>query len=108
MSTTLSFSFAVLLVPTALGLVWLGPILTAIQHLVPAGMRATASALFLFINNLIGIGLGTALIGVISDSMRARFGAESLRYAILGGTVFYLMAAMLLLFAGRKLAKDWV
>jgi predicted MFS family arabinose efflux permease len=108
MSTTLSFSFAVLLVPTALGLVWLGPILTAIQHLVPAGMRATASALFLFINNLIGIGLGTALIGVISDSMRARFGAESLRYAILGGTVFYLMAAALLLFAGRKLAKDWV
>jgi MFS family permease len=108
LSTTLWISFFVLLVPTALGLVWLGPVLAAIQHLVPAHMRATASALFLFINNLIGIGLGTTLIGVVSDTMRVRFGAESLRYAILGGTGFYLIAAALLFFAGRKLAQDWV
>jgi MFS family permease len=108
LSTTLWISFAVLLVPTALALVWLGPVLAAIQHLVPGNMRATASALFLFINNLIGIGLGTTLIGVVSDLTRARFGAESLRYAILGGTSFYLIAAALLFFAGRKLARDWV
>ena len=108
LSTTLWISFAVLLVPTALGLAWLGPVLAAVQHLVPGNMRATASALFLFINNLIGIGLGTTLIGVVSDLMRARFGAESLRYAILAGTGFYLIAALLLFFAGRKLAKDWV
>jgi MFS family permease len=108
LSTTLWISFAVLLVPTALGLAWLGPVLTAVQHLVPAHMRATASALFLFINNLIGIGLGSTLIGLVSDSMRVRFGAESLRYAILGGTGFYLIAAALLIFAGRKLPRDWV
>jgi MFS family permease len=108
LSTTLWISFAVLLVPTALGLVWLGPVLAAVQHLVPANMRATASALFLFINNLIGIGLGTTLIGVVSDATRVRFGLESLRYAILAGTGFYLIAAMLFFFAGRKLAKDWV
>jgi sugar phosphate permease len=108
LSTTLWLSFAVLLVPTALGLLWLGPVLAAIQHLVPANMRATASALFLFINNLIGIGLGSTLIGLVSDSMRLRFGAESLRHAILAGTGFYLLAAMLLFFAGRNLARDWV
>jgi MFS family permease len=108
LSTTLWISFVVLLVPTALGLLWLGPVLAAVQHLVPGNMRATASALFLFINNLIGIGLGTTLIGVVSDSMRLRFGAESLRYAILSGTGFYLIAAALLFLAGRKLAKDWV
>ena len=108
LSTTLWISFAVLLVPTALGLVWLGPVLAAVQHLVPGTMRATASALFLFINNLIGIGLGTALIGMVSDLMRLRFGAESLRYAILAGTGFYLVAAALLFFAGKRLARDWV
>jgi MFS family permease len=108
LTTTLWISFAVLLVPTALGLVWLGPVLAAVQHLVPGNMRATASALFLFINNLIGIGLGTALIGMVSDLMRVRFGAESLRYAILAGTGFYLVAAALLFFAGRRLARDWV
>jgi hypothetical protein len=45
---------------------------------------------------------------VVSDSMRLRFGVESLRYAILAGTGFYLLAAALLFFAGNKLAKDWV
>jgi MFS family permease len=107
LSTTLWVSFLVLLVPTALGLVWLGPVLAAVQHLVPANMRATASALFLFINNLIGIGLGTTLIGVVSDSMRVRFGTESLRYAILAGTGFYLLAAALLFLASRRLDEDW-
>ncbi len=108
LATTLWVSLAVLLVPTALGLAWLGPVLTAVQHLVPAHMRATASALFLFIINLIGLGLGSTLIGLVSDAMRLRFGAESLRYAILGGTGFYLVAGALLIFAGRKLARDWV
>jgi MFS family permease len=107
LSTTLWVSFLVLLVPTALGLVWLGPVLAAVQHLVPANMRATASALFLFINNLIGIGLGTTLIGVVSDLMRVRFGSESLRYAILAGTGFYLIAATLLFLASRRLDEDW-
>jgi sugar phosphate permease len=107
LSTTLWISFIVLLVPTALGLAWLGPVLAAVQHLVPANMRATCSALFLFINNLIGIGLGTTLIGVVSDVMRLRFGTESLRYAILTGTGFYLLAAAFLFFAARKLTRDW-
>jgi MFS family permease len=107
LSTTLWVSFIVLLVPTALGLAWLGPVLAAIQHLVPNNMRATASALFLFINNLIGIGLGTTLLGVVSDAMRMRFGAESLRYAILTGTGFYLIAAAFLAFAARHLSADW-
>jgi MFS family permease len=107
LSTSLSLCLVLLLVPTALGLVWLGPVLTAVQHLVPAAQRATASALFLFVNNLIGLGLGTTLIGALSDSMRVRFGAESLRHAILTGTGFYLIAAALMFFASRRLAKDW-
>jgi predicted MFS family arabinose efflux permease len=107
LSTTLWVSFVVLLLPTALGLVWLGPVLAAIQHLVPNNMRATASALFLFINNLIGIGLGSWLLGAVSDAMRIRFGAESLRYAILSGTGFYVLAAAFMLLAVRHLRTDW-
>jgi predicted MFS family arabinose efflux permease len=107
LSTTIEACMLILLVPTALGLAWLGPILTAVQHLVPNDMRATASALFLFINNLIGIGLGTTLIGVLSDALRARGGAESLRYAILSGTGFYVLAALFFFLAARHLGKDW-
>ncbi|HSN70661.1 MAG TPA: MFS transporter [Steroidobacteraceae bacterium] len=106
-SNSLVLAFVVLLVPTALSLAWLGPILSAIQHLVPANMRATASAVFLFINNLIGLGLGTVLIGWISDSLQAQYGADSLRYSILIGTLFYLAAAALFLMSARRLERDW-
>lgn len=101
-------AFFLFLAPTALGLVWLGPVIAAVQHLAPAHMRTVASASFLFINNLIGIGLGTYLLGVISDALVARFAEESLRYSILAGTGFYVLAAILYLIASRRLARDWV
>jgi len=107
LSPTLTLSFVVLLVPTALGLAWLGPVISAIQHLVPPNMRATASAIFLFINNLIGIGLGTLAIGWLSDTLQAQFGDDSLRYSILAGTVFYILASALFFLAARWLEQDW-
>jgi predicted MFS family arabinose efflux permease len=107
LSTSLPLTLGVLIVPVALSLAWLGPVLAAVQHLVPATMRTTASAIFLFINNLIGIGIGTFAIGALSDAMQYRFGAESLRYAILAGSGFYLVAAAFLLFAARRLERDW-
>jgi len=107
LSPTLTLAFFVLLVPTALGLAWLGPVISAIQHLVRPDMRATASAIFLFINNLIGIGLGTYAIGALSDALTAQFGDESLRYSILAGTGFYVIAAGLFFLASRWLEKDW-
>jgi len=107
LSPNLPLTFLVLLVPTALGLAWLGPVISAIQHLVRPDMRATASAIFLFINNLIGIGLGTYAIGALSDVLQVRFGEESLRYSILSGTGFYIVAAVLLLLAARWLEQDW-
>ena len=107
MSPTLTISVLVMTVPTALGLAWLGPVISAVQHLVPPNMRATASAIFLFVNNLIGIGIGTFAIGAISDGLQGRFGDESLRYAILAGTSFYLIAATIFLLSARRLEQDW-
>ena len=107
LSPTPALTFVVMIVPTALGLVWLGPVIAAIQHLVQPNMRATASAIFLFINNLIGIGLGTVAIGALSDALQSRFGEEALRYSILAGTVFYLIAAGFFLVAAQRLDRDW-
>ncbi len=107
LSPTQSLTFLILLVPTALGLVWLGPVISVIQHLVRPNMRATASAIFLFINNLIGIGLGTLAIGALSDALQAGYGDESLRYSILAGTGFYVLAAALFFLASRWIEQDW-
>lgn len=100
-------AFVCFLVPAALQLVWLGPVITAIQQLVPPAMRSLASAIFLFINNLLGLGLGALSIGFAADQLAARFGSASLRYAILGGTVFYVLAAGLLLAAAGRLRRDF-
>jgi len=107
LSPSLLLSFLVLLVPTALGLIWLGPVISTIQHLVEPKMRATASAIFLFINNLIGLGLGTWAIGALSDVLNAQFGDDSLRYSILAGTGFYMIAAAFFFLAARRLVQDW-
>jgi MFS family permease len=107
LSSNLTLTFFALLLPIALSLAWLGPIISAMQHIVKPHMRATTSAIFLFINNLIGLGVGTLLIGYISDTLQARFGDDSLRYAILSGSSFYLLAAALMFVSAKRLARDW-
>ncbi|MGF1549295.1 MAG: spinster family MFS transporter [Sphingomonadaceae bacterium] len=104
---SLPVAWLMFLVPTILSLAWLGPVLAAIQHIVPPAMRAMASASFLFINNLIGIGFGTWFLGKMSDEMRDRYGEDSLLYSILLGLGFYFLASLLYWLASRRLPRDW-
>ncbi len=108
MAPTLAIAWPLLLIPNALNILWLGPVTTAVQHLVPKEMRATASASFLLINNLIGLGVGPLLMGSLSDALRQSYGAESLRYAAVACTGFYIVAGLLMLLASKRLKSDWV
>ncbi|SCW72613.1 Sugar phosphate permease [Sphingobium faniae] len=108
LSDSVTFAFCLFLIPQALVYVWLGPVLTAVQHLVPAHMRATASATFLLINNLVGLGLGSWAVGALSDALTPQFGGEALRYAIVAALGFYLLAGLFMALAGKALRKDWV
>ena len=105
---SLAWAFIFFLVPTGLNLTWLGPIITAVQHLAPARMRTTTSALFLLINNLVGIAVGLWFFGYLSDQLKPQYGAESMRYSIQYGLAFYLLSALLLIIASRRLDRDWV
>ena len=108
LAPSLAVAWPILLVPNALNILWLGPVTTAVQHLVPQRMRATASACFLLINNLIGLGVGPLLIGGLSDALKQSYGAESLRYAAVACTGFYFVAAGLMWIASTRLRSDWV
>ena len=108
MAPSLWLAWPLLLIPNALNILWLGPVITAVQHLVPQRMRSTASASFLLINNLIGLGVGPYLIGSVSTSLKHSYGAESLRYAAVGCTSFYLVAALLMLLCASRLRSSWV
>lgn len=95
------------MIPTGLGLAWLGPTLSAFQHLAPPNMRAMASATFLLINNLLGIGVGVYALGEVSTLLTPTFGDEALRYSIMAGASLYVVAGALFLLASRFIEKDW-
>ncbi len=78
------------------------------QHLVAPPARATASALFLLINNLIGLGGGIYALGALSTFLTPIYGEEALRHSMLYSLVLYAVAAVLLGLAGRTLPRDWV
>lgn len=95
------------MIPTGLGLAWLGPTLSAFQHLVPPNMRSMASAIFLLINNLLGIGVGVYALGELSTLLTPSFGEEALRYSIMIGATLYLVAGGLFLMGARTIVRDW-
>lgn len=101
-------AWPLLLIPNALNILWLGPVTTAVQHLVPQPMRSTASASFLLINNLVGLGVGPMLIGIISDTFKEQYGTEALRYAAVSVVGFYVVASLLMFVALRRIREDWV
>jgi hypothetical protein len=71
-------------------------------------MRATASASFLLINNLIGLGVGPLLMGRLSTALKETYGVDSLRNAAVACTGFYLVAALLALVCVKYLRAAWV
>lgn len=108
LSSSPVLAWALLLIPNALNVLFVGPLTTATQHLVPAQMRATAAASFLLINNLIGIGAGSWLLGALSDVMGPQFGADALRFSAIALVCLYFVASALTVLAVRPLRRDWV
>jgi hypothetical protein len=72
----------VLAVVSILGGMYLGPSFAMTQGLVTLRMRAVASALLLFMLNIIGMGLGPYFVGVASDMLSTDYEINSLRYAL--------------------------
>jgi hypothetical protein len=71
-------------------------------------MRSTASASFLLINNLIGLGAGPLLMGRLSDALKTTYGVDALRDAAVVCLAFYLLAALLMFLSIRSLRASWV
>lgn len=72
-----------------------GPSFALMQSMVPATLRARATAWSNILTMLIGAGGGPMIVGFASDALTARFGAEALRYALLGTTTIAGIATIL-------------
>lgn len=95
-----------LVLPALLGSMYLGPTFAITQGLVGPSMRAMASAILLFIINLIGLGLGPQGVGLLSDLLKGTFGHESLRYALLVVALVNVWSAVHYFLGARTLEAD--
>jgi predicted MFS family arabinose efflux permease len=75
-------AIALLVIPTACNLLYYGPTYACVQGLVRPEARATASALMLFAQNLIGLGLGPTFFGALSDALKPIAGGASVQWVL--------------------------
>jgi len=99
-------AFAAYAIPALLGAFYQAPSLALVQGLAPPQMRATAIAVVLFVANIVGIGMGPQLVGIVSDHLQSHMGAESLRYSLLISTAVLPWAAAHFYRAAKYLAGD--
>ena len=85
---------------------YLGPSISVAHGLVPASMRALTSAVFFLVINLIGLGFGPLVVGMVSDVLKPSLGVESLRWAMSIIIPISLASAMLFFSTAKKLVVD--
>ena len=99
---------AALGIASILGGMYLGPSFAMTQGLVSLRMRAVASAILLFVLNIIGMGLGPFLVGVVSDLLEPIYASDalSLRYALCLAVIANAWAAAHYFIGARSLRAD--
>ena len=86
--------------------VFFGPSFAMTQALATLRMRSVATSLLLFIQTLIGNGLGPSVTGLISDLLNPSFQQNSLRYALVVIGVVNVWAALHYVLGSRTLRQD--
>jgi MFS family permease len=114
----LPFAVLFLLTPTPLGAIiafvpyyavsnmYVGPLWSTAQNLARPEMRATASALLLFILNLVGLGLGPLVVGALNEALAPAHGALAIRWSLLAVVLAGGLASVFYWFGSRHLRED--
>jgi len=106
LTDNLTMSMLLFVIPGFCSNFFLGPALAMVQTLSPLNMRAVASAICLLCLNLIGMGLGPLLVGLLSDVLAPRYGDSSLSVALACFTAVGLWGALHFWLCGRELAHQ--
>lgn len=103
-----SMAVAALVAGAVLNHALLGPVTALMQNLAGPGRRAVAAAFYLFLVNLVSMGVGPVAVGALSDAFGVRLGdAAALRYALLTViTISTVLAIAHFLLAARNVRAD--
>ena len=87
---------------------YLGPSFAIAQTLAPIHMRAMSTALFFFILNMIALGGGPTITGMLIDKLLiGNDTLHAIRYAFSIVGILLLLASVFFLLAAKYLPKDW-
>ncbi|MBQ4829718.1 MFS transporter [Alteromonas sp. CI.11.F.A3] len=87
---------------------YLGPSFAMAQTLAPINVRAMSTALFFFVLNIIALGGGPTITGIISQALVPSMGeVEALRQSLLYLIVPYALSIIVFLWTSTKIVKDW-
>ncbi|WP_309089525.1 MFS transporter [Phenylobacterium sp.] len=85
---------------------YFGPGWGLVQGLVSPPARATAAAVKLFVQAVLGLGVGPLLFGAISDILKPSYGDESVRMVLLFASFIFLVPALCYWLASRSLERE--
>lgn len=85
---------------------FIAPLYALLQRLVPDNMRATAVAVIMLLANLVGMGAGPQVVGILSDAWKPVFGADALRFAMMAMSLIGLWSAYHFWWAGNTVSRD--
>jgi MFS family permease len=85
---------------------FIGPTFAVMQRLVTAETRATTLAVVMLLANIIGMGVGPLIVGLLSDLLSPTLGKDSLRYAMFAMSFLGLWGSIHFWLAGRTIKAD--
>lgn len=90
-----------------MGAMYQGPVFSTVQTMAPVRMRSVASAILLFIINIIGLALGPQTVGILNDTVFSSYGDEAIRYSMAAvGVIMGIWGLIHFLLASRELEAD--
>lgn len=84
----------------------LGPTFAAVHNLVSPQLRAQATAVLLLVTNLLGLGLGPLVVGMISDALQPSYAELAIRYALLSSLLVVILGSIFYWLAGNHYRRE--
>jgi predicted MFS family arabinose efflux permease len=100
------YALIALIPMVVVGSIFFGPVFALMQRLVADETRATTVAVVMLLCNLIGMGIGPQVVGILSDLLKPALGSDSLRYAMLVMSFLALWGAYHFWRVGQNVRED--
>lgn len=101
-----NMSLILIAIPAFMVSCYLAQSIALTHSLVEIRMRAMASAILFFVLNIVGLGCGPLITGMVSDFLLPTLGTESLRWAMGTITIANVLGAVFFVMAARTIREE--